>query len=197
MNQDSLFLGGTDRAMTAGAARWLRSISLSQRVLVPCAGAFRLVHQAALIAKPENVFASDIGLYSCVLGTLAADRGIGGIKLDPTPWLVADASTGKVVADTLSSGGAGAILWALRLEQLQGKSLFHQARRREWIENRSRYIKELSVQVETLVRPIRGINFECADVRQVLREESFNGATLLLNPPAYEMGYAKMFRAEG
>jgi hypothetical protein len=197
MNQDNLFLGGTDRVMTGAAAKWLRSLPQLQRVQIPCAGAFRLGHQAALIAKPENVFASDIGLYSCVLGTLAAGRSIGTIKLDPTPWLVSDASTGKIVADTLSAGGAGAILWALRLEQLQGKSLFHQARRREWIENRRRYIKELAAQVETLIKPIRGINFECADLRQVLREEPFGDATLVLNPPAYEQGYAKMFRAEG
>lgn len=192
---EKMFLGGTDKAMSGAAAAWLAK-EIPVKTVIPCAGAFQLIHRACSIVKPETVFASDIGLYSSVIGTVASGRSVQSLNLTPQLWLAVDERTGQAVVDEIATGKPEAIIWALRIMQLDGKGSYHHARQQDWVLNRARYLPILAAQIKTITDRLKGINYEVADMRDVIAKEKDTEAAIILNPPAYAAGYAKMFKAE-
>src|SRR5207249_2927318 len=139
---------------------------------------------------PENVYASDIGLFSSIIGCLADPAK----KVDDLGIRILDAALEpKGIADELDF--AAHVMLILKLNQMKQTNLRGLYLREELLAswNRSRQI--MREQLETLVQNIAGIHYGIADIWNVLSRVSEEDVTFYASVPHYARGYTKMFAA--
>jgi len=186
---EPLFLGVTP----AGARNYVadKAVSLAKPFYNACAGRFSVV-EAAIKAGllPENVFASDIGLFSSIIGYLADPSK----KLDDLGISILDPSLEpKAIADKLDF--AAHVMLILKLNQMKQTNLRGLYLREELLSSWDRRRAAMRQQLETLVQNIAGIHYEIADIWDVVSRVSKKDATFYASVPHYARGYTKMFAA--
>src|ERR1039458_5230848 len=159
---EPLFLGVTP----SGARNYVadKVVSLQKPFFNSCVGRFSVV-EAAIKAgvPPQNVFASDIGLFSCIIGFLAdPSKKLGdlGIRiLDP-------ALEPNGITDELDF--AAHVMLILKLNQMKQTNLrglyLREELRSSWEKSRA----AMRRQLERLVQNIAGIHYEIADIWDVV-----------------------------
>ncbi|MGA2078313.1 MAG: hypothetical protein ABSH52_32900 [Terriglobia bacterium] len=186
---EPLFLGITP----TGARNYVaeKVASLERPFFNACAGRFSVV-EAAIKAgvPPQNVFASDIGLFSSIIGYLADPskklEDLGIRILDPSLEL-------KGVNDPFHF--AAHVMLILKLNQMKQTNLRGLYRREELLASWDRSRDAMRRQLETLVQNIAGIHYEIADIWDVVSRVSQEDATFYASVPHYARGYTKMFAA--
>jgi hypothetical protein len=186
---DPLFLGVTP----TGARNYVadKVASLDKPFFNACAGRFSVV-EAAIKAgfAPQNVFASDIGLFSSIIGYLADPskklEDLGIRILDPT-------LEPNGIADELDF--AAHVMLILKLNQMKQTNLRGLYLREELLSSWNRSRDAMRQQLETLVNAISGLHFEIEDVWKVVEQVAEQDVTFYASVPHYARGYTKMFAA--
>jgi hypothetical protein len=186
---EPLFLGVTPTRARNYVAD--KVVSLEKQFFNACAGRFSVV-EAAIKAglPPENVYASDIGLFSSIIGYLADPskklEDLGIRILDPSLEL-------KGIPDELDF--AAHVMLILKLNQMKQTNLRGLYLREELLSSWGRSRETMRHQLETLVQSIAGIHYEIADIWDVVSRVSQEDVTFYASVPHYARGYTKMFAA--
>ena len=160
-----------------------------KRYVMPCCG--RFVGPQLLVGAgvdPKKIFASDISIFSSVVGYYLTDRPIKelGIKFHGIPFSLA-----KYKGELEKAVEA---MLAIKYAQIPPTHYYNQEVKRELILNYDRYFSEIKLQLQAHYAKLHGIHYEIKDVRVVFEEEYDKEKTLLyINPPAFKNGYKKMF----
>jgi hypothetical protein len=186
---EPLFLGVTP----SGARNYVadKVVSLEKPFFNACAGRFSVV-EAAIKAgvPPQNVFASDIGLFSSIIGYLADPSK----KLDDLRIRILDpALEPKGITDEFDF--AAHVMLILKLNQMNQTNLRGLYLREELLASWARSREAMRQQLETLVQNIAGIHYEIADIWDVISRVSQEDVTFYASVPHYARGYEKMFSA--
>ena len=188
---EKVFLGSTpqdQRRFIAAALAHLRERGY-ERVVVPCCGTLSLA-SAAIEAgfRPEQIEASDISLFSSVLGYLCAGRPLEQLRFTlGEPWAAEYAEC----ADELER--AAFLVWLMKLCQLRTDLVYERELWLEYRENAGHYRARLRAKLEELRGRYGGLDYRIRDLREVLLEERAAAAAVIVNPPAFRRGYEKMF----
>jgi hypothetical protein len=186
---EPLFLGVTP----TGARNYVadKVVSLEKPFFNACAGRFSVV-EAAIKAglPPENVFASDIGLFSSIIGYLADPSK----KLEDLGIRVLDPSLEpKGVNDPFHF--AAHVMLILKLNQMKQTNLRGLYLREELLSSWEKTRAVMQQQLQMLFQNIAGIHFEIADIWDVVSRVSQEDVTFYASVPHYARGYTKMFAA--
>jgi len=186
---EPLFLGVTP----TGARNYVadKVASLEKPFFNACTGRFSVV-EAAIKAgvPPQNVFASDIGLFSSIIGYLADPSK----KLDDLAIRILDPALElKGINDPFHF--AAHVMLILKLNQMKETNLRGLYLREELLSSWNRSRDAMRQQLETLVQNIAGIHYEIADIWDVVSRVSQEDATFYAGVPHYARGFTKMFAA--
>jgi hypothetical protein len=186
---EPLFFGVTP----TGARNYVadKVVSLEKPLFNACAGRFSVV-EAAIKAgvPPPNVYASDIGLFSSIIGYLADSSR----KLDDLGIRILDpALEPKGITDELDF--AAHVMLILKLNQMKQTNLRGLYLREELLSCWTRSREAMRQQLETLVQNIAGIHYDIADIWDVVSRVSQEDVTFYASVPHYARGYTKMFAA--
>ncbi len=186
---EPLFLGVTP----FGARNYVAAkvASLKKPFFNACAGRFSVV-EASIKAglTPQNVHASDIGLFSSIIGYLVDPSK----KLDDLGILILDpAMEPKEIVDKLDF--AAHVMLILKLNQMKQTNLRGLYLREELLSTWDRSRESMRQQLEALIQNIAGIHYEIADIWDVMSRVSEEDVTFYASVPHYARGYTKMFAA--
>ncbi len=192
MAQNSIFLGVT----TSPAREMVAELLLHhkpERIHFPCAGRFAAVE--AFIKSgglPTQIYTSDIGLFSSLLGYLAdPTKAFDDLGLVLPPDL-------PPVPGTTPLDLASQAMLALKLAQVKNTHQYGMNFRRELLENWTVYHQQIKEKTEAMVAALKGIRYDLRDVWEVVKEAANDPkAALYVNVPAYSGGYVKMFQGSG
>ena len=192
-----LFLGLTVSPAREYIAEIIKRMK-ADRVYMPCVGRFSAL--AAAIkggCPPDRIYASDISLFSSLIGYLAdPEKSVYdlGIELPATEpyaaFLTAPADETELVA--------GLLLCMYYAGNSPAKNAYLASALREVRTNWQSYRSGLASQLNQMLETIRGIHYDILDMRAVLDEFRATGTThdfLFVAPPFYAGGYTKMFAA--
>jgi hypothetical protein len=186
---EPLFLGITP----SGARNYVahKVASLKKPFFNPCAGRFSVVEAAVKAGvPPQHVYASDIGLFSSIIGYLA-DRTK---KLDDLGIRILDpALEPQGIAHELDF--AAHVMLILKLNQMKQTNLRGLYLREELLSSWRRSREAMREQLGALVQDLAGIHYEIADIWDVVSRVSQEDVTFYASVPHYARGYTKMFAA--
>jgi len=164
-----------------------------KRLVIPCAGRFSLAEVArSSLWKPKQMETSDISLFSSLIGYAFSGRDFDGLGV-------------RIVAKQLeflreyvgTKHESGAYLYAMKWAQLALGNAYDNMFLEEMARDPDLYVKRLSEEFDELVSGLRGASYAIADMWEVIASEKDDSkAILLVNPPGYAHGYAKMFNFE-
>jgi hypothetical protein len=184
-----LFLGVTP----SGARNYVadKVVSLEKPFFNACAGRFSVV-EAAIKAglPPDNIYASDIGLFSSIIGYLADPskklEDLGSRILDPS-------LEPKGITDEFHF--AAHVMLILKLNQMKQTNLRGLYLRGELLSSWEKTRAVMQQQLQMLFQNIIGIHYEIADIWDVVSRVSQEDVTFYASVPHYARGYTKMFAA--
>src|SRR5207247_2412202 len=174
---EPLFLGLTP----TGARNYVadKVASLKKPFFNACVGRFTVV-EAAIKAgiPPQDIRASDIGLFSSIIGYLADPSK----KLDDLHIRILDpALEPRGIADEFDF--AAHVMLILKLNQMKQTNLRGLYLREELLSSWSRCRQTMREQLETLVQNIAGIHYEIADIWDVVPRVSQEDVTFYASVP--------------
>ena len=194
MDHGMIFLGvtpGPQRKALAAYLSHLREERGFDRVVIPCCGTFGTVKSALTAGfEPEQIFTSDVALFSSLLGELFAGR-------DPK-------ALGYTVADEFRDGWealdgdpvkqTALAFWIMKVAQSNRKNLYESMFKDHWIGAKGNHIERVAATLESMIETFGGVNYEVADLRAILDADYGEKTVVVLHPPAYKVGsYEKMF----
>lgn len=198
LTPDMLFMGSTaapERAYLGGVLGGLRKTGRYQAYQEPMVGAW-VGPTVAVEAgwEPRQIWGSDVGLFSTVLGTLCSGGSLADldVRLDGALVDLGDA--------TGASEQAAVILWTQLLARLE-----HRARGTDyWNEvvtdtflRRREHMASIREGLEKLLARLRGVHFQVGDWRTHMLHLPDEQAVLYCYPPTVKGGYEKFFDTGG
>ena len=186
---EPIFLGVVPRGARSYAAREI--VRLDKPLFNACAGRFSIVEAVVKSGFPAaKVHASDIGLFSSLIGYLADDskrfEDLGIRILDPD-------LEPRDVKDEFDF--AAHVILILKLNQMKQTNLRGLYLREELKNSWGTYRAQIREELARLVEAIRGIHYEIADIWDVVSRVSQEDVTFYASVPHYARGYTKMFAA--
>ncbi len=168
------------------------------KFVTPCVGSFAMVEAAVKGGvKPTDIVASDITLYSSVLGyILDPTKSVEELKFEPhDPEL-------KEIWDEISTDSeyelAAKILFCIHLSQIVPKKEWIRWQRITMLEQRFEIVGKYAAGLKRLDGEIGGLTYECRDAHAHVAEFWGDSSVWVwYNPPAYKGGYTKMFDPKG
>jgi len=189
---NKIFLGNTPGPQRKWLCAFLKhAVKTRPKVVIPCCGQFALASIALEAGyEPQNIRASDISLFSSVLGYLYTGKSISSL---PVQLL---APYDAIYEGYRTDLDRAAFLFCLmKIKQFREKVYFEKMYKREIAENLGDYTRKMAERLEKMRAKYAGIHYEMADLRNDLREHD-DDTIVLVNPPAYRGGYEKMFNFE-
>jgi hypothetical protein len=185
---DPIFLGVVPRGVRSYVAREI--VRLGKPLFNACAGRFSVIEAAVKSGFPAaKVLASDIGLFSSLIGYLADDskrlEDLGIRILDPS-------LEPRDVRNDLDF--AAHVMLILKLNQLSETNLRGLYLREELRASWCRYRQAVREELEGLVATIKGIHYEVADIWDIVERVAADDASFFASVPHYPGGYSRMFR---
>jgi hypothetical protein len=163
------------------------------RIIMPAAGRFGAAE--AVVRRgfaPSQIYASDITLFTSVLGYLAdPDRKLDdlGIEFHGEAEQFLDGSDGSELET------AASVMLAIKHSQLPNSHQYGMNMRRELRTRIPQYRKRVVDEISELMMGIEGIHYSVADLREpILANVEDPTAGMYMNPPGYSpTAYVKMF----
>src|SRR5579883_649983 len=194
---EDIFLGVTPSAARNFLRSTLRGIKNNPkytRAVFPCCGRFGAVEAAIAAEVPaERIEASDIALFSCILGHLGSRGHLRelGIHFASERFERLNAYIGK-------REEAGAVFTAMKIAQLNGDKIYTRVIIDELWRGLDDYVMQLSGKAWELAGKIRGLRFDARDMIEHIRSVADDPGTIIcLNPPLFQGGYQRMWRMVG
>src|SRR5439155_5497058 len=183
---DPLFLGVVPRGARNYVAREI--VRLGKPLFNACAGRFSVIEAAVRQGFPAGkIHASDIGLFSSLIGYLADDskslEDLGIRILDPD-------LEPRDVKDELDL--AAQVILILKLNQMSQTNLRGLYLREELRESWNRYRQAVRDELAGLIAAIKGIHYELADIWVIVERAGAEDASCFASVPHYTDGYRKM-----
>ena len=184
---DPIFLGVVPRGARSYVAREI--VRLGKPLFNACAGRFSIVEAVVKSGFPAaKVQASDIGLFSSLIGYLADDskhlEDLGTRIFDPE----LEPSDRRDELDFATH-----IMLILKLNQLSQTNLRGLYLREELRASWFRYREALREELAGLIATIQGIHYELADVWEIAERVRTDDTSFFASVPYYLRGYEKMF----
>jgi len=186
---EPLFLGVTP----SGARNYMASqiTALGRPFYNACVGRFSVVEAAVKAGvPPQDIYASDIGLFSSIIGYLADPSK----KLDDLGIRILDPSL-ELVGITDPFHFAAHVMLILKLNQMKQTNLRGLYLREELLSSWEKTRAVMQQQLQMLFQNIAGIHYEIADIWDVVSRVSQEDVTFYASVPHYARGYTKMFAA--
>jgi hypothetical protein len=164
------------------------------RLVFPCIGRFTALEAAVEAGwDTDRIEASDINLFSCMLGHLASRGHIRELNVR------FQGEQFEHLQDWLDTEHAvGAVLYVLKLSQWDPDKHFTRVMVEELQRDPETYIRQLSGKAQAMAEKNKGISFEGRDMLDHITEAASDpGAVIYCNPPFWSGGYEKMFKAVG
>ena len=159
-------------------------------IAITTCGEFHLVKTAIEAGiKPTNIYASDISLYSSVLGYFFSGKKMASlkIKLREDYQELYDKQIDEVHR-------ASCILIIMKLQQFKEKVYYEAQIKKEINDNKQEYIDRMVKRLEKSKEVFKGIHYEIKDLRDELVNEKYDKKWILTcDPPMYSGDYQKMF----
>src|SRR5437879_5108958 len=186
---EPIFLGVVPRGARSYVAREI--VRLGKPLFNACAGRFSIIEAVVKSGfHAAKVHASDIGLFSSLIGYLADDskrlEDLGIRVLDPDLEL-------RDAEDELDF--AAHVMLILKMNQLSQTNLRGLYLREELRASWSRYRQAVRKELEGLIATIKGIHYELADIWDVIKRVRAEDVSFFASVPHYARGYEKMFSA--
>lgn len=143
--------------------------------------------------EPQNIHASDISLFSTLVGFVMAGRDVKdlGVKFHTEELKPLQR---RVRGQT----GAGVVLYAQKLCQIGDKAYYERIVRDELVENKDEYIRQFNERLAKLKERLGGLTYTIEDMWDHLARAAVDpNALIYVNPPAYKGGYSKMYETDG
>src|SRR6266496_4377598 len=184
---DPIFLGVVPRGACSYVAREIAR--LGRPFFNACAGRFSVVEAVVKQGFPAaNVHASDIGLFSSIIGYLSDPSK----RLEDLEIRILDSDLEpRDVKDELDF--AAHVMLILKLNQMKQTNLRGLYLREELKNSWGAYGARMREELARLVEAIRGINYEIADIWNIVGRVRNEDVCFFASVPHYAHGYEKMF----
>jgi len=190
---EKIFLGNTpseQRKFLVAALSHLKETH--PKIVIPCCGQFTLAKCAIEAGyKPENITASEISLFSLVLGFVYGK--IPFTELKKYEFEVLEPYKEEYESLTTDLDRGAFLLWLMKTQQLRTDLMYERVVYDELVEKKEKHIAGFKKQLEKGATYYEGITFRFRDLRDELEEEWSEDTVLIVNPPAFRGGYEKMF----
>ena len=190
-----IFLGLTPAAARSYLNRVYGKLYRSKyrKLVFPCIGRFTAVESAIQAGwDPKVIEASDISLFTSMLGVLAQDGNIKSLNVrfgERFEHLQGKLKTKQAV---------GTIMYVMKLCQLRREKIFERVVIDELEADPDVYIKQMSKKAWALAQRMEGITYQPRDMMDHIAKASKNSTTILyVNPPFWDGGYEKMWSMIG
>jgi hypothetical protein len=156
----------------------------------PCTGRFTVPQIAIEVGyKPENIYTSDISLFSSVIGYSFTGKDLQDLRVE---YHAPELEFLESYAGTDRHGGA--IMFGICWCQNRVRSYYEQTYRDEMERDPERHIDELQNDIDEYKRVFAKAHYSQADLFDVVTEECRDSQNLIyVSPPNVSGGYAKMF----
>lgn len=173
----------------------LRATGTYQKLVIPAAGQF-MDAQAAILAgwKPDEIYASDISLYSSVIGYVLTGQDLASLNVQ-----LLDPFLAEHIAPYLSSDLApAAMLYAMKWAQIKAKNQYEAMFKKELETNRDNYLNDIAQTLNSMKARLGGLHYRIADAREELSLRLQDPDCIIsFEPPGAAQGYTKMFDFQG
>lgn len=163
------------------------------RIFIPCTGQNTVV-KTALDAGflPEQIFSSDISLFSSMLGYLYSGQPISELNFE-----IVDGDFYELYhKQETDQDRVAVLLFIMKYAQLRSSVFYENSYRNEMMSKPDYYIKQLYDYLTKNLASYTGVVYQQQDVRELFYEmaDSYKETDLIImNPPAFAKGYEKMF----
>jgi hypothetical protein len=187
-----IFLGATQpdhRRFIAAALAHLRETGF-EHVLIPCCGQFTLVKAAIRAGFPkENIVASDISLFSSLLGYFYAGRPLAELPLTIRPGRLKD----EYDSCATDRERLALLMVYTKLAQFRTDRLFEKRYADALAADAAPQAAAMSQALDTFREFYTGITYRIEDLREAIKYGDEPKRVMVFNPPGYAKGYTKMF----
>jgi len=194
MDFEKIFLGNTQsdqRKFIAKALVFLRP--RFDRVVVPCCGQFALVKCALQAGFPaSSIVASDVSLFSSILGYFYTDRPLSDLPFS----ILLDELRTRYDSYLTDAQKAAFLLFLIKQRQLRPHIFFEKRYLEALLAASPQVLDLLASQLIHHREVYSGIAYRIEDLRAVTQYND-PGTVILMNPPAFAKGYARMFDLSG
>jgi hypothetical protein len=163
------------------------------RLVVPCAGRFSIPQIARGAGwDPAQIVASDISLFSTIIGFLASHQDLGELGIS----FSLDLAELESYRNQTPAQFVGAILYGMKWAQFSTASQVYYvaSQRRELEYNRDAYIEAFTDRARAFSASLGQLEYRIADIWDEIEACRNASRTICyVNPPAYKAGYSKMF----
>ena len=185
MQESKIFLGNTPSATRSFLLEAFRTLAKKyDRLVVPCCGQMAIPLTALKAGwKPEQIFASDVSLFSSVLGYYIMKTPLTGLKIEicGEPW-------------PAPKDYATVLYWQKYYASLnQSRHYFQSIALKELRDRKDAHIAKIK---ESLLGfdCLKGMTYTVKDLFADVDEAIHDSKTVIwVNPPGYKAGYAKMY----
>lgn len=195
MDFEKVFAGNTQsdqRKYIASTLRFLAARGYTH-VVVPCCGQFALVKCALAAGIPAaSIIASDISFFSSLLGYLYSGKPVSDL---PFSILQEDLRV-RYEEFTDDNQRVAFLMFVIKQRQLRPNVFYEKRYMDELAVTARRNIMALAARLDRIRHTYEGITYRIEDLRAV---EAYNDpqTVILMNPPAFSKGYARMFDLSG
>jgi hypothetical protein len=189
----TLFAGVT----TSPAREFVASLSnrkTTKRVVLPCVGRWAVATAVAKEVPANRIEASDLCLFSTVIGYLADPRH----SIEELNLTVPERYQRFVMSPKDDIDYAAGVLLVLKFISTPGKNRFLQDFRRELWARSAEHREALRVNLAEQVEVMKGCRYDVLDCREVIKRFADDGEAGDLgyaNLPGYRGGYGKQYGA--
>lgn len=155
----------------------------------PCCGAFAMSHLAAQAGfKPGQIEASDVSMFSSIMGYAITDQSLSGLELK---------AYGFTDEEMLDPATALYAWLYLHTAKNAGKEYFYNIMR-DLEYRKDQHLEEIRAQLQRAHDALHGMGYRAMDMWDHL-DEVYNDphALVIANPPTYTAGFEKWYDTGG
>jgi hypothetical protein len=187
---DKIFLGITPASQRKFVTAVLKHlVDKYPNLYMPTCGTFVLT-KCAIDAgyKPENIYTSDISLFSSLLGYYYSNTPVRDLN-----FTVGEGFEERYEACTSEIERVAYLMWVMKIKQLRPQVYYERLFYDEYMENKEHHIDKLKRILSRQDEYFNGLNYEILDLRDEITRKHEPNSLVLMDPPIYAKGYEKMF----
>lgn len=195
---ETIFLGHTPSDQRKFLVKLFEHLRTTHdRLIIPAVGEFTMPRCAIEAGwKPEQIWASDVSLFSDMLGYLFSGQLHSTIEYTMSDALEERWSTLTKAHKPTDILRTAFVLWGMKYVQLS-KIAYQRAQAYDLDVHMEQHVLKLQAQIERVMPIYGGIHYEHRDLRELLAVDYAPTDVVGINPPAYTNGYTKMFDFTG